>query len=61
MVSRVNTKMMNYKRAALLVLAVALVVVVFQWISTFIEQDSCLDRGGRWNRDMGACESVRDQ
>jgi len=26
------------------------------WLHGFVQQDRCLDRGGRWNASLGSCE-----
>ena len=46
------------KRRTLLGISVALLVgMSVGWAARdFVAQDSCLDRGGAWSRDLSACE-----
>jgi hypothetical protein len=31
-----------------------------KWIQRFLQVDSCLDRGGRWNYELNECEEYYD-
>ena len=42
----------------LFVVAVAIFASVYKYVSDFIEQDRCLDAGGRWNEERHACEGA---
>ena len=43
-------------RFVLCALSLLLVVIFGYWLKGFLEIDSCLDRGGRWNYETGTCE-----
>jgi len=43
-------------RFVLCALSLILVIIFGYWLKEFLEIDSCLDRGGRWNYETGTCE-----
>jgi len=43
-------------RLVLSALILTLVVIFGYLLKGFLEIDSCLDRGGRWNYETGTCE-----
>jgi hypothetical protein len=43
-------------RLVLCALSLALLVIFGYFLKGFLEIDSCLDRGGRWNYETGTCE-----
>ena len=45
-------------RAIKLVAAVLAAIFLLHWCRGFISIDRCLDKGGRWNHDAGACEGT---
>lgn len=47
-------------RALMVAVAVALALLLLIAAYRFVQVDSCLDRGGRWNHDRGACELATD-
>jgi Na+/proline symporter len=44
--------------APLFVVAVAIVAPIYGYVSDLLEQDRCLDAGGRWRAEQQACESA---
>ena len=46
-------------RKMLAVVAVAALGLFLCWIRHHVRIDRCLDRGGAWNYDEGACEESR--
>lgn len=44
--------------AMLFGIALAVVAPIYGYVSDFIEQDRCLDAGGRWNAIQHACEGA---
>jgi hypothetical protein len=50
----------GYRIAIFVLLAIALVVVVFwPWFSKQIAIDKCLDAGGRWEYSQAKCEGAK--
>jgi len=43
----------------LFVIAVSIGSPIYSYVSSFIEQDRCLDAGGRWNSGQQSCEGAR--
>jgi hypothetical protein len=54
--------MMTMKRSTFLKMAVVLAVVaaLALWLRHELRIDSCLDRGGRWNNELSACEGATE-
>jgi hypothetical protein len=51
----------RWKNIVLVVLVFGALVYAGRWAYIqVIVIDSCLDRGGRWNYDVGACDGARD-
>lgn len=47
---------MSVKKIALGVLMIVLVVALVYWARNYLQIDSCLDQGGRWNYEKSVCE-----
>jgi hypothetical protein len=52
--------MKRYLARAALLLALALLVAAGFWVWHWLQIDSCLDRGGRWNYEQSHCEGNAD-
>jgi hypothetical protein len=51
------------KKLILILLTVGVIIsLIFgaKWIQRFLQVDSCLDRGGRWNYELNECEEYYD-
>jgi hypothetical protein len=46
-------------KTALYIAAPLLIVVGGWWLNRFVDIDTCLDRGGRWDYDGSYCQNVR--
>jgi len=44
--------------ALLFVVAVAIVAPIYGYLSNLLEQDRCLDAGGRWRAEQQACDGA---
>lgn len=52
---------MKKKSIIIIFLSLAIIIALvygFEWIKNFIKIDECLDKGGRWNYELGECEYV---
>jgi hypothetical protein len=43
-----------------LVLLAVVLTAAGMWVKRALSIDSCLDRGGRWNVDVAACEGATE-
>ena len=53
---------MNKKLILILLTVGVIISLIFgaKWIQRFLQVDSCLDRGGRWNYELNECEEYYD-
>ena len=53
---------MNKKLIVILLTVCIIIALIFgaKWIQQFLQVDSCLDRGGRWNYELNECEEYYD-
>lgn len=50
---------MSSGKALILLSVLGLLLVAGFWSYGFLQIDSCLDKGGRWNATVGTCEFVK--
>jgi hypothetical protein len=44
-----------------LAIAISVIMVLAMWLRHELLIDSCLDRGGRWNSELSACEGATER
>jgi len=48
---------MTLKKTIVLVVVAVVLIAAVVWLKRQIDIDRCLDNGGRWNYELGDCET----
>lgn len=47
-------------RKIILISTIVFLILIGIWLKREFDVDRCLDRGGQWNFEAGACEGARE-
>lgn len=53
--------MMKQSKVITLILVALALFALAVWVGHELTVDSCLDRGGRWNRELSTCEGATER